>query len=380
MKITSLEPVVVHVNHRGDWVFVRVHTDAGITGLGEASHSGNDRLLLAVLDHFTDELAGADPTAIAAIRQRLARLDGGRLAQTALSAVEQALWDILGQYLEAPIHTLFGGAMRQRIRLYANINRAVRDRSPAGFAAAARQAADEGFDAVKLAPFDELRTPDHVRTGPAAAWRPGVERVRAVRAAVGDGVEVAVDCHGRMDASEALIVAQELANCNLFWFEEPVHHAFVDDLAAITARAPMPTASAESLFGMEGFRPFLQRRVVDVLMPDVKHDGGLLATAEIAAAATMNQLLIAPHNPAGPVATAATAQVASTLSNFYILEYAWGEVAWRSQLLSPPETIEAGHLVLSEEPGLGHRLNLKAASAHIKSTASAVDSSRVRPM
>jgi galactonate dehydratase len=269
--------------------------------------------------------------------------------------------------------------VRERLRLYANINRHVTDRSPAGFARAARQAADEGFSAVKLAPFDELVRPDHIRTGPHAAWRAGVARVQAVRAALGDEVELAVDCHGRMDTSEALIVADALADCNLYWFEEPVPDSYLAELAAVTAALRVPTASAESVFGMEGFRPFFANRVVDVLMPDVKHDGGLLETKRIAGAARMCQLLVAPHNPAGPLATAATAQVISTVTNFSILEYAWGEVDWRADLLDPPECIKNGHLILSQEPGLGHRLNAATVEKHRARTASSRDSAKVRP-
>jgi galactonate dehydratase len=378
MIITSIETRVVHVNHRGDWVFVCIHTDAGITGIGEASHSGNDALLLATLKYFESLVSGEDPCQIQSIRQRLARLDGGRISETALSGVEQALWDILGQKLETPIHQLFGGALNHRLRVYANINRHVRDRSPEGFARAAEQAANEGFTAIKLAPFDELVKPDHVRSGPGAAWRPGVERVQAVRNAVGDAVEVAVDCHNRLDASEALIVADALMDCRLFWYEEPVQHRQVDDLAQITRTVSMPTASAESVFGIEGFAPFLSERVVDVLMPDVKHDGGLAETATIAAAARMRGLAVAPHNPAGPLATAATAQVISTAPNFYILEYAWGEVPWRSELLTPAERIEDGFLVVSDLPGVGHRLNDELVSVHLTQNVSSADSSKVR--
>lgn len=381
MNITQIEPVVVHVNHRGDWVFVRVHTDSGLTGIGEASHSGNDALLLAILHQFNEQLVGADARQIEAIWTRLVRKEPGRVLATAISGLEQALWDLLGRHLNVPVHTLFGGAVRDRIRLYANINRHVRDRSPAGFATAARQAADEGFTAIKLAPFDELRARDHVRTGPKAAWRTGVERVRAVRAAIGDEVELAVDCHSRMEASEAIIVGHELADCNLFWYEEPVIHTQPEDLARVTQAVPMPTASAESVFGIEGFAPFLTERIVDVIMPDVKHDGGLMETRQIAAAARMKGILVAPHQPAGPVATAATANVVSTLSNFYILEHAWGEVDWRASLLDPPERIEEGYLVLSDEPGIGHTLNEEVAQAHRRSgdAATVMDSSKVKP-
>ena len=379
MKITDIEAIVVQVNRRGDWVFVLVHTDAGLTGLGEASHSGNDALLLQVLAQWRGSLAGQDPLCIELLWNRLRKPHGGRVENTALSAIEQALWDIMGQSLNAPIRTLFGGAVRERLRLYANINRHVAQRAPEGFAHAARQAVDQGFGAIKLAPFDELTSPDHARTGPRAAWRAGVERVRAVRAAIGDEIELAVDCHGRMDASEALVVAQELAACRLFWYEEPVPDTYIEELARVSQAVPMPTASAESLFALEGFRPFLTRRVVDVLMPDVKHDGGLLETKRIAGAARMSQTLIAPHNPAGPIATAATAQVISTVSNFLILEYAWGEVEWRAELLQPAERIEDGYLLLPEGPGLGHRLNPEMIERHRRVTASDADSSKARP-
>ncbi len=381
MNITHIEPVIVHVNHRGDWIFVRVHTDAGLVGLGEASHSINDRLLVATLDYLAEQLVGKDASNIEARVQQMRRFAtlGGRIGATALSAIEQALWDVLGQRLGVPIHVLLGGALRNRLRLYANINRHVRDRSPEGFARAASRAVDQGFTAIKVAPFDEVRAADGVRTGLNATWQPGVERVRAVREAIGDAVELAVDCHSRFDAGEALLVAEELRALDLFWFEEPVHHRFVDDLARITHSVPMMTASAESLFGMENFAPFLRERVVDVLMPDVKHDGGLLETKKIAAAGQINKLLIAPHQPAGPVATAASGHVCSTLDNFYKLEHAWGEVSWRANLLDPPERIEDGQLVLPEGAGLGHRLDEDVLAAHRVNVPRSENSSKVEP-
>ena len=379
MRITDIEPLVVSVNQRGDWVFLLVYTDAGIAGLGEASHSGNDALLIATVDLFRQQLIGQSPLNITSIWHALARFDGGRVSHTALSGIEQALWDIMGQHLGVSIHTLFGGAIRDSLRLYANINRHVRDRTPEGFARAAHQAVDEGFTAVKLAPFDELRGRDHIRTGPKAAWRTSVARVKAVRAAVGDEVDLAVDCHGRMESSEAIIVGQALADCHLLWYEEPVGHMYIDELARVTQAVPMPTASAESVFGLENFRPFLTKRIVDVIMPDVKHAGGLLEVRNIASTARMSQLLVAPHNPSGPVATVATAHVASTMSNFLILEYAWGEVDWRADLLLPPEPIQEGYLLLSDAPGLGYRLNPEIVDAHRVMKASMVDSSRVVP-
>ena len=364
LTIERLETEVVHVNRRGDWVFCLIHTSDGITGLGEASHSLNDALVLAALEQYGRRLVGRDPRRIGEIWASLNSRHGGRVEHTALSAIEHALWDILGQQLGVPIRIMLRGEVGDRVRLYANINRHVEDRSPGGFAAAALQAVAEGFTAIKLAPFDEVRGPAHIRTGPRAVWLWGVERVRAVREAIGAEIELAVDCHGRFDLPEALAVARALEEYDLFWFEEPVPHTCPDDLARITSAVPMATASAESVYSVEGFAPFLTRRVVDVIMPDVKHDGGLMETVRIAGAARAAGILVAPHNPAGPVSTAATAQVASTLDNLLILEYAWGEADWRADLLEPVERIENGYLVLPDGPGLGHRLNPDVVAAH----------------
>ncbi len=380
MRISRIEPVTVHVNHRGDWVFCLVHTNEGITGVGEASHSTNDALAVALLEQWGRRLAGRDPLQIEAIPAAIASKHGGRVEHTVSSAVEQALWDIMGQRLGVPIRTLFGGQLRDRIRLYANINRHVRDRSPKGFARAASQAVAQGFTAVKLAPFDEVTGRDHARTGPTAPWEPGLERIRAVREAIGEEVELLVDCHGRFDEAEAVRVAEALRDQRLFWFEEPVPHALTDGLERITQVSPMPTASAESVYALEGFRPFVTRRVVDVLMPDVKHCGGLLELKQIAGAARMSGLAIAPHSPSGPVSSAHSAQVVSTLRNFLILEYAWGEAEWRSALLDPPERIEAGYLMLSDRPGLGHRLNTNVVAEHRITAPTDRDSSTALPI
>jgi galactonate dehydratase len=379
MKITNIEPIVIHVNHRGDWIFLQIHTDTGLTGLGEASHSSNDALLLATVEAFKPQLIGQSPLQIEALWHKLARFNGGRVAHTALSGLEQALWDIVGQHCGVPIHTLFGGPVHQQLRLYANINRHVTDRSPAGFAQAAQQAVSEGFTAIKLAPFDELRERNHVRTGPQATWRTGVARVEAVREAIGPEVELAVDCHSRMEASEAIMVGEALAACNLFWYEEPVHHTQIEALTRVTQAVPMPTASAESVFSVEGFRPFVSGQVVDFIMPDVKHCGGLKELKAIANAARLNQVLVSPHNPSGPVANVATGHVACTLPNFHILEYAWGEVDWRADLLLPTEPIVAGHLQVSQEPGLGYRLNPDLVAKYRVDQASTADSSKATP-
>ena len=364
MNIRKIDTHQVVVNHRGDWIFVTIETDEGLTGIGEASHSGNDKRLCGVVEEMGYLLTGLDPLRINEVTAALRRPNGGRVHNTALSAIEQALWDLLGQHSNLPIRTLFGGAVRDRLKVYANINRAITDRSPEGFAAMAVQAASEGYTNVKIAPFDEVVSPGRARTGSGAAFLPGLERIRAVNEALGTGVEIAIDCHGRFEPSEAIQVAQKLEDLDLFWYEEPVPAVYPDNLKLVSRSVTQPIASCENLFGLESFKPFIEDRIVDVLMPDVKHDGGLMETKIIAEAARMSQQLVAPHNPAGPVATAATAQVISTVANFSVLEYAYGEVSWRAELLDPPEQIENGFLLLPVGPGLGHTLNRKVLGRH----------------
>jgi galactonate dehydratase len=358
MQIASVRGIRVPVNHRGDWLFVEVHTDTGLVGLGEASQSGDDGRVLAVLAAQSAALAGKDPTQIHRLRGQLASAGGGRAYGTAVSGIEHALWDILGQQLGVSIRQLMGGAVALApIRLYANINRGVVDRTPAGFVAAAKAATNAGFTALKLAPFDEVRGAVRVRTGAHAAWRKGVARVAAVREAIGPGVELAVDCHERFDVSEALAAARAMAPLDLLWLEEAVGRDRMDDLAEITRVVPMATAGGENLLSLEACKPLFMRRVVEVVMPDVKHDGGLAETRSIGEASRLQGLRFSPHNPAGPVATVASGQVMSTCANAYLLEFPFGEVPWRADVLIPPEPVNDGYLTLNDEPGLGHRLN-----------------------
>ena len=365
MKITAVETVGVRVNRRGNWLFVRIHTDEGLVGLGEASHSGDDRLLAAAVRYrLGPQLVGQDATRVAALSRQLPGATAGHLLRTAASGLEQALWDLNGQALGVPIHRFWGGPLRQRIRLYANINRATEDRRPQGFAANARAAIAEGFQGVKLAPFDDVQPGalDQPET-----WRTielGVERVRAVRAAVGSAALVLVDCHSRLTPAIAARVARELEPVGLFWLEDPVPHGKIDGLIEVRAGAEMMIASGERFHDRVEFRDMIVERAADVLMPDIKHVGGYAELQRIAALAEPWQVHVAPHNPSGPVAAAASVQACATLSNFLILEYAWGEVPYRASLIDPPERIEDGYLAVPDGPGLGVYLNEAAVAEH----------------
>jgi galactonate dehydratase len=365
VKITGLEVVSVAVNLRGNWVFVRLKAGSSLAGLGEASHGARgpretelERMRRALEELFA-LIEGKSPFEIE--RFRLAAWPrakaGGLLAATAASALEQAMLDLAGKALGVPVYDLLGGRLRDSVKLYANINRATNERSPSEFAANAEKAVAEGFRAVKAAPFDDF--PSLGAPGPEreAKAELGIRRVEAMRRAIGPGVDLLVDCHSHFDRRLAIEIARRLESCDLYWYEEPVHPGQLDDTAAIKAAVKQKMAGGEVLFGREGFEALCSRHALDVIMPDVKHCGGILEARKIAALAEVHGVTVSPHNPAGPVSTAASVQLAAALPNFGILEYAWGEVAWRRDLVEPPEQITGGNLALSDRPGIGVELN-----------------------
>ncbi len=370
MRITDLEVRRVAVNRRGDWLFVQLRTDEGLTGLGEASHGGpgpdRDLTVAAILrEHCRPLLQGRESRDVPALTTLLRPLASGLAGATAISACEQALWDIAGKAAGQPVYRLLGGTAAPRIPLYANVNRATDERTPQGFARNAAAAVAEGFKMVKCAPFDGMDRQRLQQPEQQARLRLGLDCIAAIRDAVGDRVNVLVDCHSRFDVPVALEVARELRSLGVSWFEEPVPTA---DLGALARLRPlisdMELIGGETLFGLAGFQPYLDAKVWDVVMPDVKHCGGIAAAVAIAQAATARGVAVAPHNPSGPVATAASAHVAAALPSFRILEYAWGEVGWRADLVTPAERIEHGELILPTGPGLGVTLDEATLAAH----------------
>lgn len=373
MRITGLTLIRVAVNGRGDWLFVRLATDEGPIGLGEASHGGagarRDAIVAAILEEQCRPLlVNADPRAPLAALARLRPLVAGQgLAHaTALSACEQALWDLAGQAAGVPVARLLGGPLRERIPLYANINRATEERTPEGFARVAAAAAAEGFRAVKLAPFDgmdrrRLRDPDQ-----RARLHHGLACVAAVRDALGPAVDLYVDCHSHFDLPTAVAVAAELRRLGVWWFEEPVPTEDLDTLRALRPLVPdLELIGGEHLHEVAGFWPYLAAGVWDRIMPDVKHCGGIAAATTIGRLAEARGVATSLHSPSGPVSLVASAHVAAALPQPRLLEYAWGEVPWRGALVAPGERIERGELILPDGPGLGLALDDATVEAHL---------------
>jgi galactonate dehydratase len=279
------------------------------------------------------------------------------IGSTAFSAIEQAMWDLAGKVVGLPVSELIGGSVRERLPVYANINRATRLRTPAGFAGSAAKAVAEGFRAVKLAPFDGFKREDFREPGKSAPVAQGIECVAAVRQAVGDHVKVMVDGHSLFDVPLGIEVAKRLEPYRLEWYEEPVAPELVAETVEIRRSITTKMAAGETLFRMRGFAELCQSKAVEVIMPDVKHCGGLLEMTHIAALADMEGIEVAPHNPSGPVSTAATAQVSAALKNFRTLELQWGEVPWRAEIVTPNERFERGNIVVSTQPGFGITLD-----------------------
>lgn len=364
LRVNGLELVVVRATTRTTWLFVRLSTNQGLTGLGEASLGR--RADLPELQAFFQLVRDESPFRIEQYRQRgwAAASAGDRVQATAFSAIEQALWDLVGKALGAPVSDLFGGRIRDALPVYANINRATANRQPEGFAANAQAAATDGFAALKAAPFDGFPALTQPGAEVAAATDLGIACVAAMREAVGPDVAVKIDAHSNFDVPLSIEIANRLEPHDLSWFEEPVPPQQVADTKAIRDAIVQPMAGGEFLFGMHGFAPLCQQRAVDIVMPDVKHCGGLTEARRIAAIADLHGVAVSPHNPSGPVATAASVQLCAAMPNFDILELQWGEVGWRGDLIEPPERFDNGSIAVSDAPGFGIELNDAVAAEH----------------
>ena len=375
LRITALEVFVVPVNVRGDWIFIRLKTNLGLTGLGEASHGfGASRDRSANLEHIHTALQDCfelcrdqSPFDIEAYRRRgWPAASGGALwARTAFSAIEQAHWDLAAKSLGVPVYQLSGGKLRDHLPLYANINRATTDRSPAGFAANAAKAVEEGFASIKAAPFDGFPKLSASSADIRKAADVGVACTEAMRGAIGADRDLMIDCHSNFDVPLATDTAHRLDPLHLAWYEEPVAPTDLEDLSQIRKSVHQRIAAGELLFGMAGFSKLAASGACDILMPDIKYCGGFLEARHIAALAESYGREISPHNPSGPVALAASVQLSAGIPNFAVLEYAWGEVPWRAELITPRETIERGQIRIPETPGFGIELNDKVIARRV---------------
>lgn len=361
MRISAIDFLGVNVTPKTNWSFLLVRTEDGRAGIGECTLSNQEALLEAEAARLAANVTGED----AGNRNRIARLiphaPGGLVAHAVLSAFEQALWDLAGQEAGKPIHAMLGGALRDAVPLYANINRGANPRTPEGFAAAATRAVQDGFRAVKLAPFEPLVWEDAADATQRAAYEQGLARIAAVRAAVGRDVDIMVDAHWRFSPGGAARLVQDVAEYALFWLECPVaeaNHAAIRRLRSMAHDRGMRLAGAETLTGIGAYRTIIEAGCYDVLMPDIKYAGGHEEIRRIAALAQTAGIEIAPHNPTGPVCHAHTVHLCATIPNLLPLEVQFGETDRFFTLVNGHDLRFArGTATLSSAPGLGSAID-----------------------
>jgi galactonate dehydratase len=366
MKITDFRTYVVEVGPRRTWLFVEVLTDEGLVGVGEASQSRNDSGVIHELEQLRPHYIGHDPFDLIEGRARLLGWPYvGRTLFAAVSALEQASWDLIGKELDTPVYRLLGGKCRDRVRAYANIGYAAHRGTIDDLVRAGAEAVASGFTALKFYPFGEHSSGSR-DGGTDRRWiELGLERVRNVREAVGPDVDILVDLmHQFYDFQEARCVARELESVGLFWIEDPFSSDDPSRLARYRRETEVRIAGGAPYLTRREYRPLLEAQSVDVIMPDVKWLGGILEAKKVASMADVYDVACSPHNASGPVASAASVHLSFSLSNFNILEYAWGAPSWRRELCRDTETLERGAFMLPTVPGLGIEFDAKVAAEH----------------
>ena len=363
IKLDRVEFARVVVSDRTEWTFAEIFDREGTMAVTEITCGNETASAARVLTESLAALTGVGISDESGVTEMLGltvdRIRTDKPLATAISALRTAVVDIQSQHMNESITEALGGASQESVELYANINRSLftSKRTPADFADAAERAVAEGFTTIKCAPFDDVVPPataDEVRR----VARPGLERVAAVRAAIGPDVRVLVDCHSRFEASSAPWVAQELAKSDIGWFEEPVQPTrAADALTEIAEHVSMPVAGGETGYGADFFAGLVRGKAVEVIMPDIKHCGGVAEALSAGRAAQAAGGRVSLHSPSGPISQLASAHVTAAMPGALALEHAVGEASWRAQVLVPPERIESGRLWFPGGPGLGATLN-----------------------
>jgi galactonate dehydratase len=363
MRITEIETFTVGAGWK-NWLFVKVHTDEGVHGIGEGTLNGFIRTTEAGIRELEHLVIGQDPRRARAIAKRLldsVSLDGGHIHRTIIAAVEVACWDILGKSLGAPIHQLLGGRLRESILGYANgWYRA--ERSPEAFLDAAKAVIAKGFKAFKLDPFG---------TAQGFISQAELELAYAILRELRDKLPrdtlILIDVHARFTEAEALRAARRLAPLNLYWWEEPTTRERQEAVHLVAQQSPIPVATGEMYDTVGQFFTLAERGGVNIFQPEPMSLGGIANTLAVADLALAHGSYIAPHQSGGPVATAVCLQLAACVPNFLIQEHfdAFNE-SWTQELVTWHPTIDRknGHLSLPEAPGLGIDLNIDVARAH----------------
>jgi galactonate dehydratase len=346
MKITKLETLFV----KPRWLFLKMHTDEGLVGWGEPIVEGWSRTVAAAVQEMGRYLIGQDPRRVEHHWQAIYRggfYQGGPVLTSALSGIEQAMWDIKGKALGVPVHELLGGAVRDRIRVYGHVG----GRDLDAYVESAKGTVGRGFNAVKTSPFGAVRFVESP-----AAVDAAVERIAALREAVGEGVDIGIDFHGRVGPAMAIQFAQAFEPYRPMFIEEPCLPGNVDAMADIAQATSIPVATGERLFTKWAFREVLEKGAARILQPDLSHAGGIFEVRKIAAMAEAYYAAIAPHCPLGPISLAAGLQVDACTPNFLCQE----QVNLGEGYLKTPFEVKDGYIDVPAGAGLGIEVDEEA--------------------
>ena len=354
MKIVKIEQFFPRVRTR----LVKITTDNGLVGWGETTLEGKPKSTMAAVDEMAEYLVGKDPLRIEHHWQHLYRsafFRGGAVVMSAISGLDQALWDIAGKFFGVPAYQLLGGAVRERIRVYAHWG--IHDLSPAGQDAARSRLEwlqTMGYTAFKSGPGGPWRGHE-----PPAIIDEFVKRAYLMREWVGPGVELAFDFHGKMTPALAIEICHEIKGMRPMFVEEPVPQENVDALKLVSDHVPFPIATGERLLTRWGFKDVLEKHAAAYLQPDTSHVGGITELKKVANMAEVYYVHIMPHCAIGPVALAAGMQVDAVVPNFLIQEQI--DASLGDGLLQEDWKVTNGHIALPTRPGLGFEINEEAA-------------------
>ena len=353
MKVTAIKTFICNA-FRTNFVFVKVETDSGLHGWGEATLEYKELTIQAAIHDLESYLIGKDPHNIEAFRHdcyRDAYWRGGPVLMSALAGVEMALWDIKGKALGVPCYQLLGGKVRDAVPIYVNgwFSPA---KTPDEFAEKAKEVAAKKFLGCKWDPFGK-------------AWQQiskhdlnrAMECIAKVAEVVGEDVQLLIEGHGRFDIPTAVKIGRRLEEFDIFWFEEPIPPDDKEGMKQVKDRVRVSIAAGERLYNRYEYRQFFELGCSDYIQPDISHAGGLFEMRMLGAEAEVRHIGFCPHNPSGPVANAATLQLAACVPNFVMLEMMMTDVPYRAEICDEDLTIKAGKMVIPDRPGLGIDLN-----------------------
>jgi galactonate dehydratase len=372
MKITKIQTLVCNARMR-NWVFVKVLTDTdGLWGWGEATLEWHTRGVVGAIEDIAELVVGEDPTRVEHLWQMMYRQHfwhgNGIIRATAISGIDLALWDIVGKVAGLPCHKLWGGPVRDFVRQYCHLGGGrmedFYETDPVDakrFAELAQQAVADGFTA-----FKSMAVPPTMPLEGRLPIRYAEKCVAGMRDAVGDAIDIMVDCHARPSPAMGVQFAKALEPYGLYFFEEPCWPENIDGIAEVQRAVTTPIATGERMITQHAFRELLEKRAARVIQPDITHCGGLSEARRIAAMAEAYRVALAPHNPQGPVSTAASIELGFATPSYVICEAVHSDVPWRADIVSEGFTLEPkGRIVRpSNRPGLGIEINEAEVKKH----------------